>query len=97
MESMDVALRASEFGLKKGKKDKADSPAAREARIQLYSERFASGLDIWTGLPRGSVVSVTRSETVTITKSETVSVAMLDEACAQLEIQQELEEDEDGE
>lgn len=54
MNSMDRANLASMFGEKKGGKVKADTPEARNARIELYASRVAANCDIWTGESRGN-------------------------------------------
>lgn len=85
MDSMAIGLRASDFGVKK-KKEKADSPAKRAARIALYAERAAANLDIFTGLPRNQYATVVKVV-------ETVSFTVLDNALAEVERQQEWDDE----
>jgi hypothetical protein len=48
-----LATRVPMQFIQPGKKAKADSPEARESRIELYASRAAAGLDIFTGAARG--------------------------------------------
>lgn len=39
------------------KKPAKDTPEAKEARLQLYMDRFDNGLDLYTGQPRDETVT----------------------------------------